>query len=85
MAMSLKEIRKFIEIRFPIKIWIKTLIAGAGMIFVILLLNTILSFNIFLKTAVIFAISGIAYTALLFLLRAVEINELKDLYKRVVK
>ena len=85
MIIGLIKIRKFVKIKFPIKIWMKTLVAGIVMIFAILLLKTVLPFSILLKTAVIFAVSGIVYVALLFLLRAVKINELRDLYYRLVK
>lgn len=85
MVTGIIKIRTFIKVKLPVKIWIKTLIAGAGMIFVIWLLNMTLPFNILLKTAVIFAISGIVYTALLFLLRAVEINELRNLHMQITK
>jgi len=85
MVIGLIKIKKFIKIKLPIKIWMKTLIAGMGMIFVIGLLKTMLSFNLLLKTSVILAISGIVYIVLLFLLRAVDVNELKNLYKRIIR
>lgn len=85
MVIGLVRIKTFIKIKLPIKIWIKTLIAGIGMIIVMGLLKRVLSFNILLEMAVISAISGIVYIALLFLFGAVEINELKELYIKIIK
>lgn len=85
MVIGLIKVKTFIKIKLPMKAWMKTLIAGIGMIFAIVLLKMILSFNILLEMAVISAISGIVYIALLFLLRAVEIKELKGLYKRIIR
>jgi O-antigen/teichoic acid export membrane protein len=85
MFLGLRKIRKYIIIELPIKIWIKTLAAGLIFIFVIWLLKKFIFLNVWLETVIVLALSGIVYIALLFLLRIININELKDLYKRIVK
>jgi O-antigen/teichoic acid export membrane protein len=85
MLIGLIEIRKFITISFPMKIWAKTILAGLIFTFVIWLLKGIFVFNVWLETAIVLAISGIVYIVLLFLLKIVNVAELKDLYKRIVK
>lgn len=84
MVMGLANIRKFIDVKFPILIWAKTLTAGIIFTFVIWLFKKIIFLNVWLETAIILFISSIIYVALLFLLRIISINELRDLYKRVV-
>ena len=69
----------------PIKIWIKTFIAGLIFIFIIWFLKKVILLNVWAETAIVLIISGISYLALLFLLKVVNINELKDLYMRIVK
>jgi hypothetical protein len=85
MIISLANMRKFIAVKFPIKIWAKSLIAGLIFTLVIWLLKGILVFNVWTETAIILVISGIAYIALLFLLKVINVAELKELYKRIVK
>jgi O-antigen/teichoic acid export membrane protein len=85
MFLGLRKIRKYIIIELPIKIWIKTLAAGLIFVFVMWLLKKFISLNVWLETVIVLALSGIVYIALLFLLRIININELKDLYKRIVK
>ena len=83
-VMSLKEIRRFINIKFPVKIWIKTFIAGLLFIFIIWFLKKAIFLNVWAETAIVIVISGISYMVLLFLLKIVDINELKDLYRRII-
>lgn len=85
MGLSLLEIRKLIEISFPIKVWLKTLIAGIMFTAIIFLLKSILSLNVWIETFIVLLMSGIAYILLLFVLRVMTIEEIKDLYRRIVK
>ncbi len=85
MLMGLIEIKKLIKIYYPIKIWVKTLIAGVLFTIMILILKQVISLNIWLETAIVLLISSVSYIALLFLLEVVKISELKELYKRIVK
>jgi O-antigen/teichoic acid export membrane protein len=85
MVIGLINIRKFIRISFPIKIWAKSFIAGLIFTFIIWLLKGLLVFNVWLETAIVLMISGIVYIILLFLLKAINIAELEDLYRRIVK
>ena len=81
---GLINIKKFIIIRFPVKVWIKTLIAGIFFVFIIGVLKKLIILNIWLETAIVLIIAGITYVVFLFLLNAINIRELKDLYKRLI-
>jgi O-antigen/teichoic acid export membrane protein len=85
MVIGLINIRKFIKVEFPVLIWSKTLISGIIFVFLIWILKKIIFMNVWVESIVILAISGTAYIALLLLLGAVNVNELKDLYRRIVK
>ena len=85
MTIGLINMRKFIEISFPIKIWAKSLIAGLIFTLIIWLLKGLLVFNVWFETAIVLIMSGIVYIALLFLLKVINTAELKELYRRIVK
>jgi len=77
--------RKFIEITFPIKIWIKTSIAGILFVLAIWILKKVINLNVWVETGTVLIISGMVYIILLFSLKIITIDELKDLYKRIVR
>ena len=86
MVMGLLEIKKLIDIRFPIKLWTKTL--AAGVIFTLIIWYSKIIFkigNVWAETMVILAISGLCYVSLLFFFRIIHVGELKVLYKRIAK
>jgi len=85
MFIGLAKIRKFIKIILPIKIWVKTLIAGIILVFVIGFLKKAIFLNVWLETVIVLIISGIVYILLLFLLKVINIEELKDLYRRIFR
>ena len=83
MAMGLLEIRKYIKLSFPVKVWAKTLLAGILFTATIWLLKWILTVNVWLETFIILLIAGFIYVALLFLFKIMSIKEVKDLYSRI--
>ena len=85
MAMTFKDVRKFIKLSFPIVIWARTILAGVIFTLLIWALKKILFLNVWVETAVMLVVSGIVYMALLFLLGIINTSEVKDLYKRIVK
>lgn len=85
MVLGLINVRRFIVIKFPAWVWAKTLLAGVGFTFAVYLLKKLIFFNVWLETAIVLAISGLIYIALLFLLKIVNAGEIKDLYNRVLK
>lgn len=82
---GLLDIRKFITITFPIKAWIKTSVAGILFVLIIGMLKRVIILNVWLETFIILIISGIIYIAFLFLFKIINSNELKDLYRRIIK
>ncbi|HLC60539.1 MAG TPA: flippase [Candidatus Nanoarchaeia archaeon] len=84
MAVGLFYIKKFINIEFPVGLWVKTFSAGIIFTSIIWVLKRGLVLNVWLETFIVLAIASSSYVILLFLFRAVTIEELKMLYKRVI-
>ena len=78
-------VKKYIELLLPVKIWIKTFIAGMLFVLVIHILKKAINLNVWIETALVLVISGIFYGIMLFLFKIVNVNELKDLYIRILK
>lgn len=85
MAIGFMKIRKFIDITFPIKIWIKTFVAGILFTAIIYLLKNLLVLNVWIETFIVLSLAGVLYCGLLLILKIITINELKDLYIRILK
>jgi O-antigen/teichoic acid export membrane protein len=85
MSIGLMKIQKFIAVRFPVKIWIKTFAVGLIFVLVIWLLRKALSLNIWIETIIVLVLSAIIYLVLLLLFRVLTISELRALYYRVLK
>lgn len=83
MAFGLIKVNKFIDIKLPIGIWIKTLLAGAAFILIISAMKSIINLNVWLETSIVVGAAGIFYAAMLFLFRILSIRELKEVYRRV--
>lgn len=83
MLIGLVKIRKFIKIKFPVKTWVKTFMAGIIFVFIISFSKWILAINVWIEAILILAIAGFAYLVLLFLLKVVDINELRTIYSRI--
>lgn len=77
------KIKDFVEVAFPTRVWIKTLIAGLVFTFAIWILKRLLALNVWLETVIVLATAGMIYIALLFLLGIVDITELKELRRRI--
>ena len=85
MSYSMVKIRKFIDVKFPVKIWAKVILTGMIFTLIVWFLKRIIFLNAWLETAIVLIISALVYTGLLFLLKIVNINELKNIYNRVLK
>jgi len=77
------KVKKFIDIDYPIIPWIKTIFIGILFVMLIFFLKDLLNLNIWVEAIIILMISGISYVVLLFLLRVVDVKELKKIYKRL--
>lgn len=85
MGYSMIKIRKLIDVKFPVKIWAKIILTGLIFTFIIWLLKRIIFLNAWLETAIVLIISALVYLGLLFLLKIVNISELKSIRNRVLK
>ena len=84
MAIGFMYIKKFIQVEFPVKVWAKTFLIGAIFVFLTWLLKKIIILNIWVKTGIILATVCSVYVVLLFLFKVIDLNELKDLYNRIM-
>ncbi len=84
MSVGLVSIRKFIDISFPKAVWAKTFFSGIIFVLVMWALKRAIQLNVWLETAIVLLISSLVYLALLFLLKIVDFQELKAIYKRLV-
>lgn len=85
MCYGLVKMKSLIDIKFPLKVWSKSFVAGLLFVLLIWFLKRTIALNAWIETALVLLISGVLYVALLFLLKIVDINEIKDLYRRVIK
>ena len=85
MAMGLFNMRKFIDVSFPKTVWIKTFAAGIIFVFTIWILKRLIELNMWLEMGIVLLISSLVYLSLLFILKIVDVAELKSLYNRIVK
>ena len=85
MLVGLIEIKKYIEISLPIKIWIKCIFSGIVFIMMIELLKSLINLNLWLEMAVVISTTGAVYLLMLFLMKVIDIKELANLYKRIVR
>jgi len=82
MMMSAFYLTKFISINVPVMKWIKTF--GAGLLFVLVIagLRKVLEINMFLEAGVCVAAGGIVYLGACYLLKVVDVKEIKDVFLR---
>ncbi len=85
MIYGLLKMKSMINIKFPFLIWSKSLAAGLLFVLSIFLLKKFIILNVWFETSIILLISGAIYLSLILLFNIVNINEIKNLYKRVVK
>ena len=74
MVMGFFYIRKMIKVSFPVKIWVKTFIAGVLFTIVIWLLKKLLVLNAWLEAIIVLLSSGIIYIMLLYLMKVVSLE-----------
>lgn len=85
MTMGLIYMKKFIIMKFPIKIWTRILLAGIGFIVLIGILKKVISLNVWVETGIILSIAAVFYVLFLFLFRVIDIKEVSALYVRIMK
>ena len=83
MSYSTLKIRKFIDIKFPVRIWTKVIFIGSILVGLIIPLKNILTLNEWVETGIILIASGLCYIILLFALKVINTKELKKIYKRI--
>ena len=77
------KIRGFIKVRFPLKIWIKNIFAGILFVLIIIFLKKILVLNVWTEAAIVVVLAALCYLGLLFMMKIINLNELKSIYTRL--
>tara|TARA_Y100000310_G_C20698261_1_gene827258 strand:+ start:3376 stop:4863 length:1488 start_codon:yes stop_codon:yes gene_type:complete len=85
MMISMIKLKKYIEIKYPLLIWIKTIIASLIFFSIIAFLKINLTLNIWIESGLILFISGIIYIILLFLFKIINLVEIQTILKRIIK
>ena len=83
MGYSMVKIRKFIDIKFPVRIWTKIFFIGIVFVLLMGLIKSALVLNIWAETGIVLIVSGLCYIILLFAMKVVNKRELKNIYKRI--
>ncbi len=83
MVYGLMKIRGFIDVKFPIKIWMKNLFAGIILVLIVFFLKKILFLNVWVETGIVLILAGLCYIGLLFAMKIVKISELENIYRRL--
>ena len=82
---SVIKLRRFIKVSIPWLNWIKTFGAGLLMLVSMFILKIVLfNINIYLEIIIICAVAGIVYSALILLMKVIEIKELKQIINKHV-
>jgi len=83
LALSTMKLSKFIEITSPWKNWIKTVFAGFIFVSIVYLMKMMLVLNPWFEMIISLVIAGIIYLFLIWVLKIIDIEEIKILIKRV--
>ncbi|MCK4730445.1 MAG: flippase [Candidatus Aenigmarchaeota archaeon] len=83
---SFVELRKLIKIKIPFREWGLTLVSGVvSLLSIYLLKNLIITSNLILEVIICFSTSIILFVGLLIFLKVINIKEIIDLTKQVIK
>lgn len=76
-------IKKFLPVKFPIHIWLKTITSGIVFTIIIISLSKIIFINTIIWAMITVIIGFIAYTLMVLFLKAISIKEINLLFKRI--
>lgn len=84
LLLEFKELRKRLNVPFPIQIWGRTFFSGLAFLGSVWVLKKHLAINVWLEAVIVVGISSMVYLSLLFMLQVVNKKELQMLFKRVI-
>lgn len=84
MAVGMVYVKKYINVKFPFKIWLKALFAGAIFMAVIWFVQKMLNFNVWVEPAIALAAAGVAYVLIIFAFKIVVMKDLKKIFGMVL-
>jgi len=82
---SLYYIEKVIYVGIPAKFWIKMILNGIIFVSVVQIAKGILDLHPLLEASIAIGVAGIIYLGLAYMIKLINITELKDLFKHLVK
>ena len=85
LILSIKQMIKFVSLKVPWMTWFKTFVSSMVFVFVVINIKSFLSMNVWFELVITLAFSLAIYVVLILLSKTVDINEVKELFKRVVK
>jgi hypothetical protein len=74
-------LKKFIDIEFPITIWLKIFFSSAIFSIIIIILKRVLVMNYILEAAICLCIASIAFITCLYILKVISLNHIMYLKK----
>ncbi len=85
LVMSSLSLSMFIKIQIPWKSWLKTFFCGTIFVILIYFLKGVLKLNVWVEMFVVISFSLMIYVLLLFLFRLIDLKELDNLKKSIIK
>lgn len=83
LLLSFRKVSRRIVIRLPLAVWAKSLVAG-GVFFGVMVLFRLLPAHQYVKASLSLVVGGAVYLALLFILRAITLDEVRGMVKRIL-
>ncbi|MBU1849260.1 MAG: flippase [Nanoarchaeota archaeon] len=83
--LSTWKLKNYVKLKPPVYNWIKTFISGITFVLTIFFLKKIFFLNVWVELFLVIAIAMMLYVILIFLLKLVDINEIKKYLKLVLK
>lgn len=85
LILSILTIIKSIDLHIPGMDWLKTLLASFIFLFLAFIIKKILVLNIWLELIIVLLISGLIYLLILYLLKVINIKEIKNIVVQSIK
>ncbi len=84
-VLSTTYLRRYVKVNLPLIPWIKNIICCGAMILIINLLKKLITLPLYAEAAIVLISAGIVYVTLVFALRIINIQEIKELVNRALR
>jgi len=83
--LSMHSIGKFIKAEIPWRNWLKVLISSLMFVVLVFFMKNALSLNVWLEIAISLITAGAVYLALIFAMKAIDLDEIKTFIRMAIK